>query len=201
MIERKRIILAVTMAIIATVTVRADMIPASGPVVGCQPPSCECSEVQGSGPLDAQPFVAVVLDLLPPGLPPAVPPSAEPRSESQPVTVLSDDQNSLSLCLYALFSLGLCRSAPFVKKLHLGCVPDWYHSGGPFQIGHSQAIEPDCLCAAPVYCFVQADSAAEGPLPRYRYETIVCLWRTSQYTPAVLASRAPPSDAHESVSV
>ncbi len=117
-------------------------------------------------------------------------------SETKPAQILTDRQNSLALCLYALLGLGLCRSAPFVKKLHVSCIPEWYHSGGPSQVGHSHAISPDCLCPAPVYCFVQADGATEDPTPQYRQKAIVSLWRKSQFTPAALASRAPPSDAH-----
>jgi hypothetical protein len=192
MMERRRIILAVVMAIVATVTVRADMVPASGPVIGCPPQSCECPEVQGAGALDVQPFVAVVLNLLPPGLPSGVQPSTEQRSESQPLNVLSDEQNSLSLCLYALFSLGLCKSAPWVKKVSFGILPGWYHDGGPFQVGQSVAISPDCLDSAWAYCFIQPVRRGEDTMPQYRRETVVSLWRKGQFTPAAIASRGPP---------
>jgi len=192
MVVPKRIILAVVMAVAATATVRADMIPVSGLAIGCLSRSCECPEVQRSGHPEVQPFVAVVLKLLPPGLPPVVPPSGEARSESRPVTILSDDQNSLSLCLYALFSLGLCKSAPWVKKLSLDVIPGWYHDGGPFQVGHSLAVSPDCCCSA-MACLIQPDDRVHNPLPQYRGETRISLWRKSQLTLAALASRAPPS--------
>lgn len=112
--------------------------------------------------------------------------------ESRPVPILSDRQDSRSLCFYALFTLGFCKSAPWVKKLSLGVVPGWYHDGGPFQVGHSHAISPDCLTVAPGYCFIQPGKITHDPLPHYRREMIISLWRESQFTPTVLASRGPP---------
>jgi hypothetical protein len=108
------------------------------------------------------------------------------------VQIASDRQNSLHLCLYALLTMGLGKSVPYVKKFSLGVVPQWYHDGGPFQIGHSQAISPDCLDSAPVYCFIQPESGAEDPSPQYRPGAVVSCWRTSQFTPSALISRGPP---------
>lgn len=108
------------------------------------------------------------------------------------VHTLSDGQNSFTLCLYALLSLGLCRSTPLVRRLSFAHIPQWYHDGGPFQIGHRLAISPDCLCSAAVCCFVQPAGSAEDSIPRYHFTCVVCVWRNSQFTPAVLAARAPP---------
>jgi hypothetical protein len=95
------------------------------------------------------------------------------------------------LCLYALLGLGLCKSAPWVKKLSLGVLPGWYHDGGPFQIGHSLAISPDCLCLA-VVCFTQPQDKAEDLQPLYRLGAVAALWRAAQFVPAVRAARGPP---------
>jgi hypothetical protein len=113
-------------------------------------------------------------------------------------TVLANDQGSLSLCLYALLGLGLCRSAPWVKKLSFTCVPEWYHDGGPFQIGHSHIIAPNCLCSALVCCFMQPQSVAEDSMLQSDQAAILGLWRTFQFTPRVLGSRGPPSLTHGS---
>ena len=120
-----------------------------------------------------------------------VKPTGEYDAGLQPMLVLCDRQDSLGLCLYALFGLGLCKSAPWVKKVSLGVVPGWYHDGGPFQIGHSFAVTPDCLNAALV-CFVQQDNIAETPLSQYRDEEIVSLWWQSQCTPVIRSPRGPP---------
>jgi len=128
-------------------------------------------------------------------LPQAGPEAGQP-SETKPAAILTDRQNSLTLCLYALLGLGLCRSAPLVKKVHFSGIPDWYHSGGPLQIGHSFAISPDCLASAPICCLVQPECGAETPLAQYRRGAIVSRWRKSQFTPMVLAPRGPPFCSH-----
>ena len=113
-------------------------------------------------------------------------------SEMQQPQILTDGTGSFSLCLYALIGLGLCRTAPWVKKLSFGFVPEWYHNGGPFQIGHSYAVTPESLCPVPVYCFIQPVCMEEDSVPQYRLGTITSLWRKSQFTPSVLVPRGPP---------
>ena len=176
-------------------SVHADMMPVSRLDAGRVQASCVREPI---GPQDSRSSTLHVgwpvtggLDSLALGSSLHVDADAGSVGETQPVQVLDDDQSSLSLCLYALMGFGLCRTAPWVKKLHFGGIPDWYHHGGPFQIGHSQAISPDCLCHAPA-CFVQPDSAADPHIPQYHFAIVVARWRNSQFTPAVLASRAPP---------
>ena len=112
--------------------------------------------------------------------------------DAQQPQILTNGQSSLRLCLSALIGLGLCSSAHCLKKLHLGSIPEWYHNGGPFQIGHSLAVNPDTLCPAPICCFVQPNCTGEDRMPRFRLGAIVSLWRESQFTPDVLAPRGPP---------
>lgn len=108
--------------------------------------------------------------------------------------VLADRHSELDLCLYALLSLGLYRSAPWLRRLSLHSIPDWYHSGGPSQIGHSFAISPDGLSAAPILCLTQPEPTAATPdlRPQHRWGIAVSLWRQSQFTPTALAARGPP---------
>lgn len=120
-------------------------------------------------------------------------PQPEPAGDEPPVVVLTDGHDSMTLCLYALMGLGLCKSAPWVRKFSFGVVPQWYHDGGPQQIGHSLAVSPDCYCPAPV-CFVQPEPLSDHDLtPQYAWGTVMSLWRHSQATPATLAGRAPPA--------
>jgi hypothetical protein len=112
--------------------------------------------------------------------------------DSQTVHILTERQDSLHLGMWALLSLGLCKSAPWVKRVSLGVIPDWYHDGGPFQLGHSLAVSPDCLNSTSVCCFIQPESRDEAPMPQCRRRGIISLWRETQFTPAVRASRAPP---------
>ena len=197
MFERRKIIAAFIGGLALCATIQADMVPQSPVDAGYQPsPRIDVS----TNPQPANSFCSFVDFAESPDfgsmaarfLPqPAV--QAGQTSETKPAQILADRQNSLSLCLYALFGLGLCRSAPFVKKLHLGCIPDWYHSGGPSQIGHSFAISPDCLTAAPVVCFIQPVGETEDVGAAYFSGVIAALLRKSQFTPTTLASRGPPS--------
>lgn len=112
--------------------------------------------------------------------------------ELPPAPILTNGASSLSLCLSALIGLGLCSSTHWVKKLSFGFVPDWYHEGGPFQIGHSLVVSPDSLCPVPLCCFFQQPCVAERLVLSYRSGAIAALWRESQFTPDVVASRGPP---------
>ncbi len=192
---RRREIPAIVIGVLAlAATLRAGMTPVSLSDIGARPLPCASAptaraSLNSPGPL-VYPSLAD-LDLLPVRSLPVAHGDVEPAGETQPVQILTEGQNSFSLCLYALLSLGLCKSVPLVKKFSFGYVPQWYHDGGPAQIGHSFAVSPDCLCSAAV-CFVQPDSPAEEHIPRYHFATVVSHWRNSQFTPAVLASRAPP---------
>jgi hypothetical protein len=96
-----------------------------------------------------------------------------------------------------LRELGLCHSIRGAKKLSFGFPPQWYHNGGPFQIGHSIAVDLDSVCPVPVCCFAQpVHSVADVALQRH-FGTVVSLWRKSQFTPAVLMRRGPPNFANE----
>jgi len=113
-------------------------------------------------------------------------------SQSPYAIELTGRPDSSSLCLYALMSLGLCSAPHWVRRLSLGFIPQWYHEGGPFQIGHSHAATPESLCSLQVCLFVPPADRAEDSLPHYRLRTILSLWRKSQFTPTVLAPRGPP---------
>jgi hypothetical protein len=124
------------------------------------------------------------------GLAPLLQP--EPAAEGSAVVVLSDHHDSLTLCLYALMGLGLCKSAPWVRRFSLGVIAGWYHGDAPQQIGHSHAVGPDAYCHARV-CFVQPDVMPQRLMPIYDHGTIPSLARTSQLISGVLACRAPPN--------
>jgi len=113
--------------------------------------------------------------------------------ETQHPRILTDQQSSLSLCLSALVGLGLCSSARSLKKLHFGFIPEWYHNGGPWQIGYSLAVNPDSVRPISGRCFIQPTYTAEDLESHYCSGTIVSLWRKSQFTLDVIASRAPPT--------
>ena len=196
MINRRKSLTALIALLVVSAAVRADMAPVSRPDAGRrQTPHI-------SGPIDLR-----YVNLSSPSIFPSVAdldswtveflPDANPdigqNSDMQNPQILTDETGSFSLCLYALLGLGLCRTAPWVKKLSFGFIPEWYHNGGPFQIGHSYAVTPESLCPVPVYCFVQPVFRVEASLPQYRLGTVTSLWRESQFTPTVLVPRGPPN--------
>ena len=195
MLGWRRIIIVVLGGLAFCAPVQADMMSVSQPDTarGNTAQVCVSNNLPGRNPLS--PFdsgdIADLDSLSSEFLSKAIA-HGSPTSQTQVVQVFAKEPRSLDLCLYALMGLGLCKSAPWVKKLSVGHIPEWYHNAGPYQIGHSFAISPDCLCSTPVCCFVQPDDATEDRVPQHRQETVVCLWRTSQFAPQALASRGPP---------
>ena len=193
---RTKIITPLILGFALTAGVYADMMPA------CYVDAARCPAAPAGdrtvSPSSTSPSpllgpTVVDLHLRPIAFLPTTNAAVEETGETQPPLQLlgPDRSSSFDLCLYALMGLGLCRSVPLVKKLSLGCIPDWYHAGAPSQIGPSHVAEPNCLCSAAV-CFVQPDDRAEDSIPQHRFGTIASLWRTSQCRPSAFASRAPP---------
>jgi hypothetical protein len=198
MIERRPILAAVLGVLALTATIHADMMSPSSLHGGYQqsPRACVTTDQQYTNLSSPFGWPGITHPDLPPVKSlPGLKGDVEQARQMQPVQILSDGQTSFSLCLYALVGLGLCKSAPFVKKLSFGCIPEWYHNGGPFQIGHSHAIGPESLCSAPVACFVQPVCAAEDISPEYYKGTIASLLRKSLFTPNLLDPRGPPETA------
>ncbi|MBP7051967.1 MAG: hypothetical protein KBE65_13215 [Phycisphaerae bacterium] len=196
----RKTILAVVFALVAAGAVRADMVRV---FQGDTEPPLPAVIRDRDDPHVASAFDISILCLgadlgLPPtGISPDMPVEAIDSGEPPVASlILADKQGSLGLCLYALVSLGMCKSAPWVKRMSRGLVPGWYHDGGPFQIGDRRVLSSDCLCPSLV-CFVQAEPGAQSPRPAYCRELIISLWRESQFSPVGLASRGPPSLAPE----
>jgi hypothetical protein len=193
MIVRGRIVVTVlTMGLAATV--RADMMPVCSSDIGPRSAMYACSQADrlyANSPSPCGIPSVADLGIWPITCLPDAQSNLGPPAGTKPVPILTDAQNSFSLCLYALLGLGLCRLAPLVKKLSFGYILDWYHHGAPFQVGHSHAIGPD-LCFAAVVCFIQPDCTVEDCLPQYYRGTVTSLLRKSQFTPTTLASRGPP---------
>ncbi len=141
-----------------------------------------------------KPFLALptASDLASAGFGPLLDAASAEAAEPASVQVLADRSNSLDLCLYALVGLGVLRSGHWIRKPSLGFIPEWYHAGGPYQVGHSHATGPDACCRAAI-CLVQPACRPQGLLAPYRRATLAPLLRKSQSTPAVLAPRGPPA--------
>ena len=192
MVGLRNIVAGIIAALLITATAYADMMPAFELVPGRQQRPRVCASGGPAHTDPAGPFADTSIvdpfSLFATSLPVAHV-EARPVSALPPLRIRSDGQSSLSLCLYALIGLGLCRSVPWARRLSLAGVPEWFHDGGPIQIGHSFAVSPDCRCPAPA-CFIQPGHAVEDPIRQCRWDTPLC-WR-SQVTPTTLAPRGPP---------
>jgi len=199
-VARRNIVTAVMAVLFVAGACCADVMPISRPDSDLQShQDRQHSDQQRSSCSDTVlPTYGVDLDSLAVGPLLSAQADLQQAAEPQPLCILTDGHDSLSLCLYGLLGLGLCRAAPWTKKLSFGCIPEWYHEGVPFQIGHSVAISPDCLCST-VVCFVQPDGVGQDLTPQYRRGTIEPLWRRSQFIPTALASRGPPNLTGESI--
>jgi len=192
----KRTIVVLFVVMVCTVSAYADMMPV--PIVSSERgQSSYVPRVQtdlhcaDSSSLFNYPSVTN-LDLWPVGLLPGPTADTGQTPELQNLRSFTDGPGSFALCLYALIGLGLCQAAPWVKKLSFEFIPEWYHDGGPFQIGHSHAVTPETLYPVPACSFVQPTCMVESHIPQYSLRTIVSLWRKSQFTSSIIASRGPP---------
>ncbi len=196
MINRRKLLITVGFGLLVTTGVYADMTPVS---------QSDAKRVQSSNAFRLaelqytnlsrpyNPPNVTELDLWSVEFLPEAKADVSQTAEIQHLQSLTNGPGSFNLCLSALLGLGLCSSAHWVKKLSFGFVPEWYHNGGPFQIGHSYAVTPESLCPVPACCFIQPVFTVEDSLPQYRLGTVTSLWRKSQFTPCVLASRGPPN--------
>ena len=191
----RRYILTFIGTLVFTAAVHADKMPVSHEDSVCRqsPGSCERAEFQSENLPITPDFTGIAgPDLWPGELLHEADTQIGQNTDLQQLRSLTGGPDSLKLCLSALISLGLCCSAQWVKKLSLGFVPEWYHEGGPFQVGHSHALMPGTLCPAQDCCFVQPFGAEDNNLPRYFLKTVISRRRKSQFTPNVIASRGPP---------
>ena len=117
---------------------------------------------------------------------------ARDTDQKQSTLILENGPDSLNLCLSALIGLGMCTSARGLKRLHYGHFAQWYHNGGPIQVGHVHAATPESLLRMADLCFAQTVCTAEDSDSGFHFKETAPLWRKSQFTPEVLASRPPP---------
>jgi hypothetical protein len=195
MINGRSVIAAIVGALVVTVTGYADMVPASGVDIGCGGPVSVCGESvllpASPSSLFSSPSIGDLKLWSVSFLPQAHAEAEQTVATLRPQT-LTNGPNSLALCLSALMGLGLCSSLHWVKKLSFGFIPEWYHNGGPFQIGHSHAVTPISLRPMLSCCFVQPLCTADDPLPRYHAGTIESLLRKPRVKLNAVASRGPP---------
>jgi len=98
--------------------------------------------------------------------------------------------SSMALVLSALATLGAYQGVRSVKRLHLNFTPDWYHTGGPTQIGHATPFDLEFGGALPVCEF---DEPVAMPAFTYRIPRELGSRLRSQCFLLTNSPRAPPS--------
>lgn len=188
----RKLIPVTLVALTATACVHADMVstyPSDAMEAGVMPAEGSAGAVSSDADHIALDLSAIDLEFFPKA---AILPEANAEETAECVMLLDRDRGSLEWCLYALMGFGLCKSAPLFRKISFGFVPEWYHTGGPYQIGSSSAVGPDCLCSAAV-CFVQPDSYDADSTLRFGFVSDFQRSRPSQRAVAAHPSRGPPS--------
>jgi len=196
MISMRRFLTVIIAGLVFASAVHAEMVSVSQLDSGSPQSSHVCNRTNLKYASSSYPFtspITVDLELWSVEFSSDVDTDAGYNPEKQHPQSFTEEPSSLSLCLSALMGLGLCASTHWVKRLHWSSVPEWFHDSGPFQIGHSHAATPESICLLPVYYFTQPVYTVENSLPQYCLRTVVSLWRKSQFTPAVIASRGPPN--------
>jgi hypothetical protein len=85
------------------------------------------------------------------------------------------------LFLSALVSLGAWQLVRSSRDLHLGAMPEWYHTGAPVQIGHTTVFDLEyssvvlCLFDAPVPAPTFSHRAARESRLRLSDQPCLCL--------------------------
>jgi hypothetical protein len=195
MLKISRVVTAVVLGSILTVIVHADMVPISSLDTEQGDSHVVCNQQDNQGAILFNSIDYNIDDHLYPlsgRFPQETNVDLRQVPQRQNAVELKNEQSSLVFCLSALIGMGFCGSAHWMKKHSLGFIPEWYHSGGPAQIGHSFAISPDLLRTPPAFCFIQPVLDVEDSIEQFRLGIVISLWRKSQFTPNVLASRAPP---------
>jgi len=115
--------------------------------------------------------------------------SADSKQQRSDVRVLPGGPGSVALFLSALSGLGVWQLGRSARKFHFASVPDWYHSGGPVQVGHVTAINPDLT--APVMVSI-CDLPAQQSIRLLLRRAVPLRLRSQCSTPALATPRAPP---------
>jgi hypothetical protein len=197
MIDSRKLITAVVGGLVVTTAVFAGMAPVSRLDAKQWHSSRVCGQADLQYANSSSPYIipgVADLDLRPIQFLPQANADVTQTPEIQHSIYLTNGQGSFTLCLYNLMAVGLFSSIHLLRKLSFGFIPEWYHNGGPFQIGHSLAVSPESLCPEPVCFFVQPVGRAENFLGQLYWGNVAPFLRKSQFTPDAVAPRGPPSN-------
>ena len=135
--------------------------------------------------LRSLPGVAVPTDVLP---------AAGQQVSGSEIRQVPPPPSSAALALCALATLGAYQGGRSLRRVHfVGGVPEWYHYGGPAQVGHATPLDLEFNLSAMPICRFEAPAAggSEQPSPQWlRPDPRVRLH--SQYSLLIADPRGPP---------
>ena len=126
-------------------------------------------------------------ELLTPEAPPAPP---RPSAQSLPSA-----PSSATLCLSAFAGFGVWQLSRSARKIHLGSLPEWYHDGGPAQVGHATPFDLSFNFSAFPVCHFEAPEPAgdRRPVPNWWLRHAPRHPFHSQFTLLTADPRGPPT--------
>jgi hypothetical protein len=68
-------------------------------------------------------------------------PVAATSPDAELTVQIPDSPSGLALGLSASASLGAYGAGRSLRKLHFAALPEWYHTGGPAQVGHATPLD------------------------------------------------------------
>lgn len=98
--------------------------------------------------------------------------------------------SSSELFLSAMLGMGAWQLVRSTKHLHLSSVPEWYHHGGPAQIGH--AVPCDLQFAPAVLCIFDRPSVGVTLRPERTWADYVPIKSDQPFLRSSVALRGPP---------
>ena len=203
MVKRGRLISVIVMAVAATAIAHADLVPAPwaqaevARATAVQPrpnpvPTASVSPVLVSSAISDA-------DWLGSNLPVALTPIGLSHSTSDarqgPVIEMPPAPDSAVLCLSALAGLGVWHLGRSARKLNFGVLPEWYHTNGPAQVGHTTPLDLEFSYAALPLCRFESPDTDEPPPPSWLRLVELIEGSYCQYSLPVTAPRGPPSSS------
>lgn len=200
--SRPRVIVIAAVAVVALAAdAGADLRPVAAPgsTLAVQSPLAPNPEGwpagQGASPWHSMPGptnVDLYWPAAEPGSPLAPALGAAPAGEVRELPPLP---GSARMFLSAMLSLGAFHAFRSARHWHWAALPDWYHTGGPLQIGHTVAFDLD-FHSLPPCLFEPLDTAGDGDKPpsfwrTHREQRPPCAAQTAVLT--LTGPRAPPA--------
>ncbi len=115
-------------------------------------------------------------------------------SSDRPEIAVPVSPGSLTVALSSLLTLGGWRLVRQARLVYLVCLPEWYHEGGPGQVGHAIPFDLNTRANVLPICWYQPDClvVSSQPMAHYSRPERCAPWDSLYFIPTS-APRAPPS--------